>query len=493
MARKHRTVDPTGRRVLLADDDQDYLEATRLLLESEGHTVLCAESGPRALRMLREQSADLLLLDYFMPGMTGEEVVTRLREFDPYIQVVLQTGYSDEQPPREMLRKLDIQGYYDKSEGPEKLLLWTDAGLKAAQVLQRVQRSREGLRYVLESSPTFHKVQPVGDLLEGILRHAVALVRILAPPREGSGASPSEAEPTGGFLAMLSEDAELRIRTACGRFQPGQPPEAALDASQTSELLESLRTGEIHLTDSATVLPLRIGELTLGVMYVEATAAGDQVLELLRLFASQAAVAVQSMQLYEVAALDPLTGVHARRFFEQWLRREVRTAFRSQKPLSMLLLDIDGMRSINDTAGHLVGDQALVTAGHALRGAVRDNDVVARYGGDEFVVLLPETPAQRAEKVAWRVIAALNSQVVDAAEGADLALRCSLGLTELGSHSFDTKNLRRTVPATYFQQVAQTVVKEASAALEHAKSQGGGHLHAGSTLTWPELAEEDEV
>ena len=493
MARKHRTVEPTGRRVLLADDDPDYLEATRLLLESEGHTVICADSGPRALRILREETADLLLLDYFMPGMTGEEVVTRLREFDPYIQVVLQTGYSDEQPPREMLRKLDIQGYYDKSEGPEKLLLWTDAGLKAARVLQRVQRSREGLRYVLESSPTFHKVQPVGDLLAGILRHAVGLVRTLSPPPRPSESTTPDSESTSGFLAMLNDDAELRIRSARGRFEAGQSPEEVLDPPLVAALLESLRSGEIQLTDSATLLPLRIGELTLGVVFVEGVVAGDQVVELLRLFASQATVAVQSMQLYEVAALDPLTGVHARRFFEQWLRREVRTAFRAQKPLSMLLLDIDGMRAINDSAGHLVGDQALVTAGQALRGAVRDNDVVARYGGDEFVVLLPETPAPRAEKVAWRVVAALNSQVVNRAEGDDLSLHCSLGLTELGSHAFDTKNLRRTIPATYFQQVAQSVVKQASVALEHAKSQGGGHLHLGDTVSWPELAPDDEV
>ena len=210
-----------------------------------------------------------------------------------------------------------------------------------------------------------------------------------------------------------------------------------------------------------------------------------------RLFASQATVAVQSMQLYAVAALDPLTGVHARRFFEQWLRREVRTAFRAQKPLSMLLLDLDGMRSLNDSAGHLVGDQALVTAGQALRGAVRDNDVVARYGGDEFVVLLPETSAPRAEKVAWRVVAALGSQRIASADGAEVTLRCSVGLAELGPHSFDTRGLRRTIPATYFQQVAQAVVKRASAFLEHAKSQGGGHLHCGAPVSWPELADDE--
>jgi len=63
-----------------------------------------------------------------MPGMTGEQVVTALRQFNPHVQIILQTGYASECPPREMLHRLDIQGYFDKSEGPDKLLLWVDVG-----------------------------------------------------------------------------------------------------------------------------------------------------------------------------------------------------------------------------------------------------------------------------------------------------------------------------------------------------------------------------
>ncbi len=63
-----------------------------------------------------------------------------------------------------MLRRLDIQGYYDKSEGPDRLLLWTDAGLKAASAIQRLYKSRQGLRYILDVTPGMHKIQPVADL-----------------------------------------------------------------------------------------------------------------------------------------------------------------------------------------------------------------------------------------------------------------------------------------------------------------------------------------
>ena len=486
MARKHRTVRSSGRTVLLADDDPDYIEATRLLLESDGHTVLCAESGPRALRMLQEQSADLLLLDYFMPGMTGEEVVTRLRQFDPFIQVVLQTGYSDEQPPREMFRKLDIQGYYDKSEGPEKLLLWTDAGLKAGEALRRVQLSRAGLQHVLQVTPELHKVQPVGVLLQTVVSRLAELLSKVEPVAQSSQ-QPAEVS---AFLALLREDAQLAIRAATGRFTGYESPGEVLEEAQTVALVEAMRSGEVRVHEHATMVPLRVGELTLGVVFVDCATASQHSVELLRLFANQATIAIQSMQLYEVAALDPLTGVHARRFFEQWMRREVRTAFRSRKPISVVLVDIDQMKSINDSAGHLVGDQALATVGETLRTAVRDNDVVGRYGGDEFIVLLPETAAARAEKVAWRMLAALQDKEVPTPEGG-LPLRCSIGLSELEPHTYDSARLRRPVPATYFQHMVQALVQRATQALLRAQRQGGAQLYLGPATTWEPPPDDD--
>src|SRR5262252_6280126 len=166
----------TGYTILLTDDNLDYLQVTKRLLEREGHTVLTASAGQEALEILKRDRIDLLLLDYYMPGMTGEQVVTELRRWNPYVQVILQTGYASEQPPRELLRRLDIQGYYDKSEGPDKLLLWTEVGLKAAYSIQLLNKSRQGLRYVLEVTPELHKLQSLTELLRGILLQVTGLL-----------------------------------------------------------------------------------------------------------------------------------------------------------------------------------------------------------------------------------------------------------------------------------------------------------------------------
>ena len=150
MTRRARAEVASGFTVLLVDDNADYLQATRLLLEREGHNVLTATNGVEALGILPKERVDLLLLDDFMPGMTGEQVVAELRKFDPLVQVILQTGYASERPPRELLQRLNIQGYYDKTEGPEQLLLWTTVGLKAAQTIQQLVKNRQAMEFILE-------------------------------------------------------------------------------------------------------------------------------------------------------------------------------------------------------------------------------------------------------------------------------------------------------------------------------------------------------
>ncbi|OFV82316.1 MAG: hypothetical protein A2Y78_01820 [Acidobacteria bacterium RBG_13_68_16] len=100
------------------------------------------------------------------------------------------------------------------------------------------------------------------------------------------------------------------------------------------------------------------------------------------------------------ARTDPLTGAYNRRFLEEFLGREMARSRRSRQPLSVLMLDLDGFKAFNDEHGHLAGDEMLAAVAQSLRNAVRTSDVVARYGGDEFVVVLPNTPGAAARRVA---------------------------------------------------------------------------------------------
>lgn len=145
MARRRITAKPSGHQILVVDDQEETLVSNRLLLEREGHRVFTAQSGEEALALFRPGAMHLIIIDYFMPRMSGEDVVHAIRAQDTDVQIVLQTGYAGEKPPREMLRLLDIQGYHDKTDGPDRLLLWIDVALKAADQLRRIREAEQEL------------------------------------------------------------------------------------------------------------------------------------------------------------------------------------------------------------------------------------------------------------------------------------------------------------------------------------------------------------
>ncbi len=290
MARKGKVETTSNWTVLLVDDDADYRQSTSRLLEREGHRILQADSGASALAIVKDECVDLMLLDYFMPGMTGEEVVAELRTFNPYVQVILQTGYASEQPPRELLNRLDIQGYHDKSEGPEKLLLWTDIGLKAAQTVQLLHKGRQCLRYLINATFDIHKVQTLETLLQTILQQVTAMIRT-----------------ADSFLAIVGNPVDettapsLHIKASAGRFAGAASAEACLTADIYRSTCDALAKTQLTILENATVIPLRVEGIVVGVIYIDVAINDENDLELLQIFASQSAIALQNANLFAQA------------------------------------------------------------------------------------------------------------------------------------------------------------------------------------------------
>jgi len=131
----------------------------------------------------------------------------------------------------------------------------------------------------------------------------------------------------------------------------------------------------------------------------------------------------------DLARTDPLTGVNNRRHWFELAEHEFEVAARYHRPLSMILFDVDGCKLINDTFGHAVGDQILEHVAQAARAELRSADVIGRYGGEEFVIMLPVTTAQEAYPIAERILAGVGATRVETAKG-QAVVTLSIGIAE---------------------------------------------------------------
>ena len=158
-------------------------------------------------------------------------------------------------------------------------------------------------------------------------------------------------------------------------------------------------------------------------------------LRAVRMLLEPAAVALDNALLLKraeaLSVTDDLTHLYNSRYLNQVLRRETKRASRSGRPLSLLFIDLDGFKAVNDTHGHLFGSRALVEAAAVIRGSARETDVVARFGGDEFALVLPDTGGEGAFAVGERIRERIAAHPFLAGDGLDIRLTVSVGVATL--------------------------------------------------------------
>ncbi|MEX2046061.1 MAG: sensor domain-containing diguanylate cyclase [Chloroflexota bacterium] len=236
------------------------------------------------------------------------------------------------------------------------------------------------------------------------------------------GAMLALAEPGNGFIIRaLRPNAQLGLRDSVGEPLAG----ISLAAIETRDLVVApsyaehpLSTKPLHATiASAITVPLIAhGELvgTLAMYSATARRFSSDTQRLVRLYAAQAAIAIANARLlaetHRLARDDDLTSVLNRRSLMERLDDELAEAARHGDIFAVALCDVDGLKTVNDTAGHLAGNEVLTKVANVMRESVRAEDVVARLGGDEFVLLLPRTGLLPAQAVVSRIESRLREE-----------------------------------------------------------------------------------
>ena len=457
-------------RILVVDDEPVNIQVLKNLLSVRNYSVTRAYNGAEALELVvGKDSFDLILLDVMMPRMSGYEVCRHLREryslFElPILMLTAKNQIQDIVLGFQSGANDYVQKPFDKDEliaRVRTLLSLKRAVTTAIETEKQFENEKQKRMFEETLREVTRAITSTLDLKEVLGKILEAMAQFINFDKSA---------------VLLSEDDDFVIKANNGYDAATLAEGTAIDAAQ-DELIgrivqkrepvigEKMETRFLEGAGDGVLagIPIIYQGNLLGIIVLNCKT-GNISDELTFTLAGQAGIAIQNARLFErinaMATTDGLTGLNNRRHFFDLAEREFVRYKRYGAPLSVFMIDVDHFKRINDVHGHAVGDQVLMHLAKKLKGLVRDSDIVGRYGGEEFAVILPETKLDTAAGIAERVRKAIENDAVRAEEIEDLKYTLSLGVSTF------TRDVRSVA----------AVFKAADEALYEAKSLGRNRI-----------------
>ena len=427
------TLPLAGAKIVVADDDAALVGTLAFILREQGAQVITLPNGESLLAQLEQETPDLLLLDIMMPQIDGLELLRRIRSEPRWAELPVLMVSS--MPPEEATIKsfgLGAADFVPKPFRVRELMVRIEAHLARVRDLRTARdeaKSREKMIDILHEVTDSLKPEEIYHIL----------ARRVARALNKSRCSLVLAKPGDVFGTVVAAYENPMLRNL--RIQLARYPEIlkALEGDQVV-IVENVsadplfaevrgewqRDGIAVQIGSVVALPFRMRGEQSGVLFPRTASDESPLRRADADFADtviKAAVAAiekahdfadivsDKVRLEHLASHDALTGCANRRALLEVLEREWDRAVRYNLVLTVLMVDLDHFKRVNDSHGHLAGDGVLRLVGDLLRREVRSADAVGRYGGEEFVVVLPETALHGATIFAERLrqrVAALN-------------------------------------------------------------------------------------
>ncbi|MDW3207193.1 MAG: PleD family two-component system response regulator [Alphaproteobacteria bacterium] len=426
-------------RVLVVDDLRPNVKLLEAKLTSEYFEVITAREGQTALEMAKHDQPDIILLDVMMPGMDGFEVCERLKQ-DPttmHIPVVMVTALSDS---ADRVRGLEAgaDDFLTKPVNDGALFARVRSLVRLKMLMDewRMREQTSGQLGVMRDEKPIHKVDATNArvlVVEDNRIDAQKVVDALARDNASTDIAATVEEANERLRMGSYELVVVSLRLKSGDALRYCSHVRASDANRHTPLLLTVEEDDTERLAKA----LDIGINDYLIKPIEKQELLARVRTQIRRQRYQERLRDNYERSLAMALTDSLTGLYNRRYLTAHLGGLVDRVRASGKPLAIMMFDIDYFKQVNDTYGHAAGDEVLIELSRRIGQNVRSIDTIARFGGEEFVVVMPDADYQVAGVVAERLrksVCATPMQTRDGPEGG-LGVSISVGVAMF---DFDT-------------------------------------------------------